>query len=132
LSVGDGPGALSFPPLTVTEIVRYQAASNDFNLIHHDENFARRHGYPTIISVGVLHIGTLATYATNWLGPENIRQIRARVMGISWPGDRLHYAGAVSKIHEVEGQRMIDLALTCTRQTGERTLDVAMSFLAPA
>jgi hypothetical protein len=80
----------------------------------------------------VLHIGTLATYATNWLGPENIRQIRARVMGISWPGDRLHYAGAVSKIHEVEGQRMIDLALTCTRQTGERTLDVAMSFLAPA
>jgi acyl dehydratase len=129
-SVGTSPGELVFPPLTVTEIVRYQAASNDFNLIHHDETFARRHGYPTVISVGVLHIAALATYATNWLGPENIRQIRARVQGISWPGDRLRYAGAVSKIYEVEGRRMIDLAMTCTRQTGERTLDVTMTFRA--
>lgn len=131
LSVGSGPGELVFPPLTLTEILRYQAASSDLNLIHHDENFARRHGYPTVISVGLLHIGALATYATNWLGPENIRSLRARVLSINWPGDRIRYDGSVSRIYEAEGEQKIDLALVCTRHTGERTLDVSMTFVAP-
>jgi acyl dehydratase len=132
LSVKDGPGELSFPPLTLTEILRYQAASSDLNLIHHDENFARRHGYPTVISVGLLHIGALATYATNWLGPDNIRSLRARVLSINWPGDRLRYAGTVSRLYEEGGERKVDLTLSCTRHTGERTLDVSITFVMPA
>ncbi len=128
LSVGDGPGDVAFEPLTVTEIIRYQAASSDLNLIHHDENFARQHGYPTTMSVGLLHIGALTTYATNWLAPVAIRSIRARVRGIVWPGDRLRYSGSVTRVSEEAGLKRVELALTCTRHTGEQTLDVVMIF----
>ena len=95
LADGRGPGPITFPPLTLTEIVRYQGAAVDDHPMHHDENHARHGGYPTNFSVGLLHVGALASYATYWLGPENVRRLKARFMGIQWPGDRLTYDGTV-------------------------------------
>jgi acyl dehydratase len=132
LAVGSGPGEIAFPPLTLTEILRYQGATNDYNLIHHDENHARSHGYPSVISVGLLHLGALMTYATNWLGPRNVRRIRARVLGIHWPGDRLRYSGTISRTYRDGDEDRVDLALGCWRHTGERTLEVSATFVAPA
>ena len=129
--VGQGPGPITFPPLTLTEIVRYQGAASDDHPMHHDENHARNGGYPTNFSVGLLHVGALASYATTWLGPENVRRLKARFKGLQWPGDRLTYAGEVARKYQENGARKVDLALTCTRQTGEETLAVAMTFVAP-
>lgn len=128
LKVGDGPGEIRFPALTSTEVLRYQAATGDYNLIHHDENYARAFGYPTTISVGLLHIGALATYATNWLGPDAARSINARVLSIQWPGDQLSYDGKVTRIYEEGRETKVDVSMSCTRHTGEKTLDVAMTF----
>ena len=64
LKEGTGPGPITFPPLTLTEIVRYQGAAVDDHPMHHDESFAREGGYPTNFSIGLLHVATLASYAT--------------------------------------------------------------------
>ncbi len=128
LKEGVGPGAITFPPLTLTEIVRYQGAAVDDHPMHHDESFARSGGYPTNFSIGLLHVATLASYATNWLGPENVRQLRARFLGIHWPGDRLTYEGTVLSLDDTADGRQAEIGLTCRRQTGEQTLDVTMIF----
>ena len=128
LEKGAGPGPITFPPLTLTEIVRYQGAAVDDHPMHHDERFAREGGYPTNFSIGLLHVATLASYATQWLGPENVRRLQARFLGLHWPGDRLTYEGGVVSLRETDTGREVDVELTCRRQTSEQTLAVTMTF----
>jgi acyl dehydratase len=104
--------------LTVTDFVRYQGASGDMNPIHHDTEFARKAGYSGPFAVGMRQAGVLASLATDWLGPENIRRFRVQFHEQAWPGDVITYSGTVTDVRE-EGQvRLVDLALAATRQTG--------------
>lgn len=79
----------TFGPLTRTDIVRYQGASGDFNPIHHDEEFARQSGSPTVFSVGMLQAGLLATYCTELFGAGNVLDFEVRFRDRVWPGDVL-------------------------------------------
>lgn len=118
-------------PLTRTDFVRYQGASGDFNPVHHDETFATGAGYPSVFSVGMLQAGVLATYATNWLGPENVRRFTVRFSEQVWPGDTLTCAGTVVKKYDDAGERKVDLELTCTRQTGGVAVEGSATFVVP-
>src|ERR1041384_5887909 len=97
-----GEGAENEPrqigPLTRTDIVRYAGASGDFNPIHHDEEFAKASGFPTVFSIAMLQAGLLGTYATDWLGAENIRRFSTRFKEQVWPGDELTCAGTVTSV----------------------------------
>ena len=79
----------TFGPITRTDIVRYQGASGDFNPIHHDEEFARRSGAPTVFSVGMLQAGFLASYCTELAGAGNVLDFEVRFRDRVWPGDVL-------------------------------------------
>ena len=61
LAVGTALEPQEYGPLTLTDFVRYQGASGDFNPIHHDDEFAQSAGYPSAFSVGMLQAGILAT-----------------------------------------------------------------------
>ena len=78
-----------------TDIVAYQYASGEDGPTHHDDGSARACGYPGIYSMGMLHGGALATYAVNWLGPDNIRRFKCRFVEMQFPGDVLTYRGWV-------------------------------------
>jgi acyl dehydratase len=105
-------------PLTVTDFVRYQGASGDMNPAHHDTEFAQRAGFPTPFAVGMLQAGVLATYLTDHFGASAIRRIKVQWQEQAWPGDVLTYAAHVSANREEDGQRLVDLEATVTRQTG--------------
>jgi acyl dehydratase len=105
------------PPLSITDFVRYQGASGDFNPIHHDEEFAKAAGFPTVFAVGMLQAGLLGTYLTDWFGPESVRRLGVRFKEQVWPGDVVTLTGVVSGKREEDGDRLVDLELTCTRQT---------------
>ena len=105
-------------PLTRTDFVRYQGASGDFNPIHHDEEYAKEAGFPTVVSVGMLQAGILATFATDWLGADSIRTFGFQFREQVWPGDTLTCSGTVTKRYEADGERRVDVDLACTRQTG--------------
>jgi acyl dehydratase len=122
VSIGDVREPLVDKPLTVTDFVRYQGASGDMNPIHHDSSFAEKAGYPTPFAVGMLAAGILSTYATDWLGPENLRSFRVQFREQAWPGDVLTYTGTIAAIRDVGGERLADLELSCTRQTGGKHL----------
>jgi acyl dehydratase len=119
-STGDALPQRSFGPITRTDIVRYQGASGDFNPIHHDEEFAKSAGFPTVFSVGMLQAGYLATYVADLFGPANVRSFRVRFSEQVWPGDTLTCDGTVSDIatDEASGEKRASLELKVTRQTG--------------
>jgi acyl dehydratase len=116
LSEGEGPGPIIMPPLTLTDIVRYQYASGEDSVAHHDEVSARAEGFPTFFSVGMLHAGLLSTYAVCWLGPERVRRFDARFNDMIWPGDELTYDGVITAKREEHGRRLVDVALSCDRE----------------
>jgi len=105
-------------PITRTDIVRYQGASGDMNPVHHDELFARAAGYEAPLGVGMLHAGMMATWATDWLGPENIRGFKVRWKEPVWPGDVLVFSGCVLRRFEQGSERRVEIEVVCTREGG--------------
>ena len=102
-------------PITRTDIVKYQGASGDMNPIHHDEPFAQNAGYQTPLVIGMLPAGILNTWATNWLGPENIRKTKIRWIAQVWPGDTLIFSGTIARKYQENGEKKIVLNLQCKR-----------------
>jgi acyl dehydratase len=131
LQVGSERAAFVDAPLTVTDFVRYQGASGDMNPIHHDAELAARAGYPGPFAVGMLQAGVLATYATDWLGAENIRRFKVQWREQVWPGDVLTYTGSVTAVREENDTRFIDVEFLCLRQTGGVHLRGWATFLDP-
>jgi acyl dehydratase len=129
---GDEHEPLVDDPLTITDFVRYQGASGDMNPIHHDPAFAAKAGYPSPFAVGMLQAGILATYATDWLGPRNVRRFKVQFREQAWPGDVLTYSGKVVAKREEDGERLVDLELAATRQTGGVHLKGWATFAVPA
>ena len=119
LQEGDlGPEA-TIGPITRTDIVRYAGAGGDFNPIHHDEEFARAAGMPSVFSHGLLSAGLLGQHLARWVGLSYVRSFGVRFTGQVWPGDMLVLAGRVARIEESGGERLAHLELTATRQTGD-------------
>jgi acyl dehydratase len=117
LRVGSGPGCVTLPPLTLTEMIRYQCASGEDSAGHHDVLAARAFGYPDVFSVGMHHAGALATYACHWLGPQNVREFRSRFLDMVWAGDELSYDGVVTGFAESPEGELVNVELTCRRDS---------------
>ncbi len=130
-SAGEQRAPFVDSPLRVYDFVRYQGASGDLNPIHYDTEFAQSAGYPTPFAVGMLQAGILSTYATDWLGAENLRRFKVQFREQAWPGDVLTYTGEVVAVREEDGQRFADLELACTRQTGGVHLKGWATFVLP-
>ena len=80
-------------PLTRTDIVRFAGAGGDFNPLHHDEEYARAAGFPTVFAMGQMQAGMLSRLATDWLGLGRVRSYKVRFRAKVWPGDVLILRG---------------------------------------
>jgi acyl dehydratase len=127
-----GPAPLVVGPLTRTDFVRYQGASGDMNPVHHDEEFARGAGYHAPLGVGMFPAGVLNTWATRWLGAENVRRTRVRWKEQVWPGDVLTCSGKVARRYVERDERRVDVDLVCTRQGGGVAIVGWATFVVPA
>lgn len=72
--------------------------------------------------MGLLHGVLLAQRLAAWVGLANIRAYRIRFTGQVWPGDVLTFRGRVTGVREEDGNRLADLALAVTRQTGDAVI----------
>ena len=118
LEVGVKAPPFTDAPLTRTDFVRYQGASGDMNPIHHDDEFARAAGFPSVFAVGMLQAGVLATYVTDWLGAAQVRRFKVQFREQAWPGDVLTYQAEVVGRREEGGEQLVDLELQVTRRGG--------------
>ncbi|MBC7298360.1 MAG: MaoC family dehydratase N-terminal domain-containing protein [Demequina sp.] len=77
LNVGD-PVAQRDVEISRDTLVRYAAASGDFNPIHYNDAFARQAGLPGVIAHGMLTMGIGASVVEEWAGSGNIVDYQAR------------------------------------------------------
>ena len=119
-----------YGPLTLTDFVRYQGASGDFNPIHHDTAFAQAAGFPEPFSVGMLQAGILGSYATDLFGAANVRRFSVSFREQVWAGDVLVCSGEVVARHE-EGERRVDLRLEVRRVGGGTAIRGEATFVVP-
>ncbi len=114
LTPGEALDSWTDHELTVNWFMRYQGASGDYNPIHHDTEFARAAGFPGPFAVGMLQMGTLATYLTDRFGADGVRSLRVQWREQAWPHDVLTYSATVVDVADDHA----DLELAVTRQTG--------------
>ncbi|MDL9948604.1 MaoC/PaaZ C-terminal domain-containing protein [Gordonia sp. ABSL11-1] len=131
LAVGGTADPYVDKPLKITDFVRYQGASGDFNPMHHDHRRAVAAGFDQPFAVGMYAAGVMGGYATEWMGPNNIRRFRVRFAEQAWPGDVLTFTGRIVDVRESEVGREVDVELAATRQTGSVHIHGWATFAVP-
>ena len=86
--------------LTRTDLVRYAGASGDLNPIHHDEEFAKMAGNPTVFGHGMLTAGFVARCLTDFVGIDGLRRYKVRFATRVWPGDTITCTGLVTRKYQ--------------------------------
>lgn len=72
-------------------IARYGAATNDFTPIHYDDDIAKGVGLPGVIAHGLLSLGYVGQFLTDWCDgdPSRVQRTRMRFARPVLPGDDL-------------------------------------------
>lgn len=83
------PPPVTLPPLSRTEIARYQFGVGDSAPFHHDSRHASTLGMPDVMSIGMLQAGAMLSYLANWLGPRRVCSFAVQFVAPVWPGDVL-------------------------------------------
>jgi len=103
---------------TKQQIAAYAEASGDINLIHLDDQYARKVGLPGVIAHGLLQMGIMATVAAEASGGgENLRRLYCRFAGMVEPGDTVTFTA------EPAGEGKLNLR--AVNQRGEAVLTKA-------
>jgi acyl dehydratase len=118
--------------LTRTDLVRYAGASGDFNPIHHDEEFARLAGNPTVFGHGMLTAGFVARCITDFAGVENLRRYKVRFATRVWPGDTITCSGRITRKYEEGGEHRVDGEVVARNQKGEAAVTGTFTAALPS
>ena len=86
--------------LSRTQIVMYVGAAGDFHPLHHDDVYARDHGYPGVFAPGMLTMAITARAATERLGCGTLTRLSSRFRAQVWPGDSL--IGRITNVSDRE------------------------------
>ena len=121
------PAARVVGPISRTDVVIYQGASGDFEPMHHDEPFAKDAGMPAPIVVGMYPASAMTAWATDWLGPRNVREIEVRFRAPVWPGETLTIDGDGEL--DAEQPSRANVRLRCVNQDGALVLDGNARFV---
>lgn len=109
------------PPITKQQLIDYANASLDWNKIHIDEEYAKAHGFPSVIAHGMLSMAFVGDFIRLHYPHSEylVKKIRTRFRKVTFPGDVLTCGGEIQK-ETAEG---VTLSLWVKNQAGEVTVD---------
>ena len=120
LSVGSTLPELRKDAITKLQLVKYAGASGDYNLIHTDDETARRVGLDGVIAHGMLSMAFLGQYLCWLTGPESIRRLTVRFVEMVRPGDVLTCHARVKALEQAAGGRRMTLELWAENQRAQQ------------
>ena len=99
----------------------YAEASQDFNPIHIDEEFAKKTPLGGTIAHGMLILAYVsqmmtAAFGRSWLTGG---KLNVRFRNPARPGDTITVSGKIRKVERKEGQTLIKCDVLCHNQNGE-------------
>lgn len=106
------------PAIDKAQLVKYMGASGDFNMIHADDETARKIGLPGVIAQGMLSMGFLGQFIGQIAGNHGfVSRLQVRFVGIVLPGDVVTCRAKVTGKDEVK--RTIDLEISTETEPGK-------------
>ncbi|MDF1564947.1 MAG: MaoC/PaaZ C-terminal domain-containing protein, partial [Deltaproteobacteria bacterium] len=118
--MGDTLETLTSRPIDRVQIVRYAAASGDFDPMHIDEIAAREAGMPSVHAHSMMAMGYAGRMVTRWQGAgSHLEHLSARFIKIVWPGDQIVCHGRVAELTHEEGCYCAGLELWGENRKGE-------------
>lgn len=119
MEVGQELEPLVKPAIEKVQIVKYAGASGDFNMIHTDDEIARKVGLSGRIAHGMLSMGFLAQHAGQLVGTNGfVSLLKVRFAGMVFPGDILTCQAKV--VGKNESERTVDLEIGIEREPGTK------------
>ena len=93
---------------------RYADASGDQNPIHQDEAFAKSVGLPDVIAHGMLTMGLVGQYVSDWAGgSRNVKELSARfIKPVVVPANTVVELVVNGTATEENGSHLIELTAT--------------------
>lgn len=79
-------------PISRTDFVRFAGAGGDFNPVHHDDEYARAHGFPQVFAMGMFTAGLLGRFVSDAFGIQAVERLSVRFLAPAWPGDMLRFS----------------------------------------
>ena len=120
LSPGSSLPELRKEPITKVQLVKYAGASGDYNLIHTDDETARRVGLDGVIAHGMLSMAFLGQYLCCHFGAESVRRLSVRFNAMVRPGDVLTCRGQIKEVRPLDGRHRVLLEIWAENQAAER------------
>ena len=111
-------------------LTAYADASGDQNPIHRNEEFARSVGLPNVIAHGMLTMGLVGTYVSEWAGGSaKVKEFSARfIKPVIVPAGEKVDLTVTATVDEVDGERV---KLECTvTSAGVKVLGMARAVIA--
>lgn len=106
------------PPIEKVQLVKYAGASGDFNMIHTDEETARKVGLPGVIAHGMISMGVLGNLLAEMVGHQGfVRRLQVRFMGMVPVGSVLTCRAKVLEKNEAE--QTVDLKISAEISPGK-------------
>lgn len=106
--------------ISYQRVVMNAGATWDYFPGHHDPEYARTHGHPTIF-VNTMHIaGFVDRVATGWAGPySRVVRRKMRMLGPIYAEDSMVGRGRVTAKRREASRCLADLQITVFNQRGE-------------
>ena len=83
--------------ITTRQLVKWAGASEDFNEIHYDKDFALSQGLPGVIVHGRLKAAFLGQLLSDWIGDGGVvKKLSCNYRGMDAPGKQLVCKGKVN------------------------------------
>lgn len=107
--------------ITRENINLYAEASQDFNPVHIDEDFARKTPLGGTIAHGMLILAYVSQMMTTAFGRGWLvgGKLNVRFKAPARPGDTMRVSGKISKLEKNNGQTIINCRVLCDNQKGE-------------
>lgn len=105
-------------PIEKVQLVKYAGASGDFNLIHTDDETARKVKLPGVIAHGMISMGVLGDFVSQIVGDLGfVKQLQVRFAGMVFPGESLTCRAKVAKKNE--GKQTVELNISAETAPGK-------------
>jgi acyl dehydratase len=104
------------------DLIRYAAASGDFNPVHLDPDAAESRELGRLIVPGRYKQAHLGRWVTEWLGTHGrVVQLSCRYVGADTVGEPLTCMGEIRQRRTDGGRRLLEVSLWIENARGHRT-----------
>ncbi|MBN2909497.1 MaoC family dehydratase N-terminal domain-containing protein [Polycladomyces sp. WAk] len=121
--------AVTLPPVTRLQLIKYAGASGDFNPIHTIDEAAEQAGLPGVIAHGMLTMATMARLFTPYLDQGFIQRFYTRFAGMVFVGDALTISGKVVETQYTEEGELVTFDVFAKNQKGQVVAKGSVDFL---